>query len=97
MDEDPPKPVVSPDPFLVTDRHSVDPTSVIEYTRAFLGQRLRVLLNDGNRIFVGEFVELNHTGTMTLSEAVEYVEEHTRKLPVVVIPLEYVQSIETES
>jgi small nuclear ribonucleoprotein (snRNP)-like protein len=97
MAEDRPKPVPSPDPFFVSDRRSVDHTSAIEYTRGFLGKRLRVLLNDGTRIFIGEFVQLDHTGTMVLTEANEHVFDHTRKLPVVLIPLQYVQRIETES
>jgi hypothetical protein len=48
-------------------------------------------------MIVGEFVQLDHTGTMILTEAIEHFNDHTRKLPVVLIPLQYVQVIEMEN
>jgi small nuclear ribonucleoprotein (snRNP)-like protein len=83
------------DPFTLRDRDSADPLSPISVVRGYLGRRLRVLLSDGSRQIIGVFVALDHTGTMTLRDGVELVEDRERKLGNVQIPLVEVQSMET--
>jgi hypothetical protein len=53
------------------------------------------LLTDGIRQIVGEFVHLDYMATLALCNGLEFVDDHEREIPVVLIPLGYVQKIKT--
>jgi hypothetical protein len=52
------------------------------------------LLVDGSRQIIGVFAALDHTGTITLRDAVQAVEENEREIGIALIPLALVQSME---
>jgi hypothetical protein len=69
------------------------PGSPIAYVRSILGHDVAALIMDGRRI-LGLFVALDANGQLVFVKATENIGGRSRKLERVVIPLNYVVSLE---
>jgi small nuclear ribonucleoprotein (snRNP)-like protein len=78
------------------DVRSVDAGSPITYVRSFLGTRLCVVLMD-ERILTGEFTALDSQGRLFLTDTVEDAGGHERRLGTAIVPLAFVQAMETHA
>jgi small nuclear ribonucleoprotein (snRNP)-like protein len=83
------------DKHILGNRGSADPTSPISYVRGFIGKRLRILLVDGQRIIVGRFSALDHTGTITITDATQLsFGGNEREVGTAMIGLDFIQHME---
>jgi small nuclear ribonucleoprotein (snRNP)-like protein len=80
--------------FTLRDAKSADGASPVTYVRSFLGTRFCVVLMD-ERQLTGEFACLDSEGKLFLREAVEDANGHMRKLGTAIVPLDFVQAMET--
>jgi small nuclear ribonucleoprotein (snRNP)-like protein len=78
---------------ILHDPVDVDDSGPVAQGIALLRRKLRLSLKD-DRVFVGTFTAFDKFGNFVLTDAEESFRDQIRKMPMVIIPLNYVETID---
>jgi small nuclear ribonucleoprotein (snRNP)-like protein len=83
------------DPSILHDPVDVDSDGPIARMMSLLRRKLRLVHTD-ERIFLGTFTGYDKFGNFVLTATEEFFRDQIRKIPMAIIPLNYVTAIEAE-
>jgi small nuclear ribonucleoprotein (snRNP)-like protein len=83
-------------PSILHDPVDVDPDGPVARVISLLRRKLKIAIKD-DRVFLGTFTAYDKFGNFVLTDTEEFFRDQIRKIPMVIVPLDYVTAIEAES